>query len=93
LNYRVRVSDFATADMVRLAAFLKSKSSPAASDAIDRILEAVDSLRVMPLRGKLNAGELRELPVRFGSFGYVIQYGVEREDVTVLRIFHALEDR
>jgi len=35
----------------------------------------------------------RELLVRFGRHGYVVQYRVEGEEVLVARVFHGLEDR
>lgn len=36
---------------------------------------------------------MRELIVPFGSAGYVIRYVVHADEVLILRIFHALEDR
>ena len=38
-------------------------------------------------------GELREMFVRFGRAGYVIQYRNAPGEVLILRIFHSLEER
>jgi len=35
----------------------------------------------------------RELYIRFGDSGYVVQYRVDADAVVVARIFHAREDR
>jgi len=52
------------------------------------------SLREFPKRGHAYPlPGLREWPVRFGHSGYIVRYLVERDTVTILRIFHALEDR
>ena len=48
----------------------------------------------MPERGALGGVEGgRELFVRFGRSGYVIQYVVRQGDVIILRIFHSREER
>lgn len=38
-------------------------------------------------------GSLREIVVPFGNSGYVIRYGMAQEDIVVIRIWHAREDR
>lgn len=49
--------------------------------------EAPKSKHAYPLPG------VTEWPVRFGHSGYIVRYLVEGDTVTILRIFHALEDR
>jgi len=52
------------------------------------------SLRRFPDRGHpYTIPGVRELPVPFGSSGYIIRYIIASDEVTVLRIFHSLEER
>jgi plasmid stabilization system protein ParE len=42
---------------------------------------------------KLATSNMRELPIRFGHYGYVVRYGVSGDRVIIARIFHSLEQR
>ena len=45
-----------------------------------------------PIAGRTGpTPDLRELPIRFGHGGYVIQYRVDADRVVVAHIFHTLE--
>lgn len=91
---KVRVSASARMDIARLRAFLEEKSPSAADRALDAIEAALFSLEKMADRGFHGPREgTRQLFVPFGQAGYIMQYLVEGQEVTVLRIFHALEER
>jgi len=79
-----------------LAAFIASGSPTAARRARAAILSAIQSLDWVSERGAHVArfpDGLRELFVPFGRAGYMIQYVVDPDQVTVLRIFHSREGR
>ncbi|MBI5941701.1 MAG: type II toxin-antitoxin system RelE/ParE family toxin [Caulobacterales bacterium] len=83
-------------DAARLAAFIASGSPTAARRARATILSAIQSLDRFSERGAPACRPpdgLRELFAPFGRAGYVIQYVVDADLVTVLRIFHSLEER
>ncbi|MDO9222730.1 MAG: type II toxin-antitoxin system RelE/ParE family toxin [Caulobacter sp.] len=92
----ILVTAKAQRDAVRLAAFIASGRPTAARRARATILSAIQSLDRFSERGA-PAGRppdgLRELFAPFGRAGYVIQYVVDADQVTVLRIFHSLEER
>jgi plasmid stabilization system protein ParE len=94
LTWRLRVSETAKRDLSRLEDFLAEKAPAAANRAAKLITEAMLSLREFPERGyayPLPGG--REWPGRFGQSGYIVCYLIEPDTVTILRIFHALEER
>ncbi len=84
----------AYADLARLRKFLAENSTAAADKAASEIWRGLHQLSEFPRSAPEHEQTgLRELPVRFGHYGYVIRYGVDGEKVVVLRIFHALENR
>lgn len=89
----VLVSVAARADQSRLADFLASQSPEAADRALAILREAFRRLSLHPAMGRPAGGDRRELSVRFGSGGYVIQYRVDPDAVVVARIFHTREQR
>jgi plasmid stabilization system protein ParE len=94
LKRRVRLLPLARRDLARLEEFLSSKSPQAANKAAAAIRKAVLSLDQHAERGRLGPVEnTRELPVEFGRDGYVIQYRVSGDTVSVARIFHTREQR
>ena len=94
MTRRLRVSNSAKRELSRLEDFLAEKAPAAANRAAKLITEAMLSLREFPERGyAYPLPGVREWPVRFGHSGYIVRYLVERDTVTILRIFHALEDR
>jgi len=88
---RVRVADEAYRDLARLAAWLAPKSTQAADRAADALTEAIESLAEFAERGRLVHGRVRELPVKFGRYGYVVRYRVSATEVMVTRLRHSRE--
>jgi plasmid stabilization system protein ParE len=81
-------------DLERLENFLLERSPKAAVRAARAIREAVLSLDENAERGPMVSDRgTRELAVRFGRNGYVVQYRVLDELVIVARIFHVRERR
>jgi len=82
-------------DLRRLHDFLTPHSLDAANRAISTLLDASETLMSFPEKGKPLEFALnyRELPVRFGSRGYVIRYRLHRNEVLIVRVWHALENR
>ena len=89
---RVRLSVQATADRQRLAAFLAEHDPRAALRAVDAITTGIARLADMPRIGQ-RVGGARELYIRFGDSGYVVQYRIDPDAVLVARIFHMREAR
>lgn len=89
----VELSDEALRDLGRLRQWLGGKDANAADRAGRVLATAFRSLRRFPNRGIPRGGGVRERPVKFGRYGYVIRYEVRESRVIVTRVFHALEDR
>ena len=88
------MSDLAYDDLVRLADFLAPKSPRAWKAAVSAISDRMKSLGRLSERGHLSVdGNVREMLIRFGQAGYVLQYRVTADTVLVLRIFHSREER
>lgn len=85
----------ALGDLKRLHAFIEPHSPQAAIRAVNTLIKATESLTVFPQKGKPWDLEMdfRELPVRFGARGYVIRYRYFGDEVIIVRVWHALEDR
>lgn len=82
-------------DLKRLHAFIKPHSPTAASRAVDALIEAAETLVEFPEKGRpwdLET-DFRELSVKFGARGYVIRYRYIDDQVFIVRVWHALEDR
>ena len=83
----------AWADVGRIYAFLAEHDLNAADQSFDQLLQAPSLLHDFPRRGSRLSSvvdlEIREL--RVGK--YVLQYGLRREAIVVLRFFHGREDR
>ncbi len=79
---------------MRLEQFLLAKSPPAAQRAAGAIAEGVLSLAEHAERARIVSNDgIRELVVRFGRDGYIVQYRVDESLVLVTRIFHGKERR
>lgn len=81
-------------DLQRLYEFIAEHNASAAARAISTLLEAVESLKDFPEKGRPWAAEpdYRSLSVRFGARGYVVRYRLFEEQVIIVRAWHALED-
>lgn len=94
MTRKVRILPLARRDRIRLEAFLQIKSPASALRAAQAIAHAVQTLDEHAERGRLVSERgVRELAVRFGRDGYVIQYTVTDSEVLVVRILHAREHR
>lgn len=82
-------------DLKRLYDFISPHSPDAAKRAVVTLVDAAESLLEFPEKGRLwdTDADFRELHVRFGARGYVIRYRLFEEQIIVVRIWHALEDR
>jgi plasmid stabilization system protein ParE len=99
VTYRVRFTQEAEADLVRLLEFIIARDETdwaVAERALDAIRNAVRSLELSPFScRKATAGSafLRELVVPFGSAGYVALFEIDDDKtVTVLAVRHQRED-
>ena len=90
---KIRWSDAARADLGRLYDFLARHDLQAADEIFDRLIASPRALMQFPRRGqKLSQYEpleIRELRVA----RYVVRYELGDELISVVRIFHAREDR
>ncbi len=77
----------------RLAGFLAPKSPRAAAKAVQAIQDGVDLLERHPFAGQLTTRQPghRDLPIRFGTGGYVVRYQVSGDEVLILWIKHQRE--
>ncbi len=87
-------------DLVRLRQFIAEHDRNAAARAANRIKTVAQLLTEQPLVGRpVNAptggarNDIRELPLTFGSSGYVLRYQVLQKQIRVLRIWQAREER
>lgn len=81
-------------DVQRLYRFLERKSRVAAKRAIATIRREVKWLRTYPQLGrsaKHLGPEYRQLPVQFGSEGYIVLYAIRRDVITILAVKHQRE--
>ncbi len=90
---RVEISAHAQRDLQYLRRWLADRAPGASKRATKTIMAAAKSLADFPERGHLTLEGIRELPVPFGSAGYVLQYFVEGSRVVIARVFHSLERR
>jgi plasmid stabilization system protein ParE len=93
VTHTIRLAPDADRDLVRLGEFLWRANPRAARDARATIVAAIRSLATHPFRGAAKTDDLRQLRVRWGRSGYVIQYRVEPDAVVIARIFAGLERR
>lgn len=87
----VHVADAAFRDLERLVAWLAPVNPRAADAAADALAAAMASLAEMPERGRPVGGSIRELPVKFGRYGYTIRYQVTVDAVRITRLRHPRE--
>ncbi|MCA9633887.1 MAG: type II toxin-antitoxin system RelE/ParE family toxin [Myxococcales bacterium] len=81
-------------DLQRLDAFLSDRDPEAASRAMQAIRDAVRLLVDFPHAGRPASdlgAECRELPVRFGSSGYVVLYRLRGEAIVIAAVRHMRE--
>ena len=91
---RVRWSQAALRDVVRLNDFLASKSPDAGRRALQTIRRGVKALTTHPEIGRPVEGmlpEFREWIIEFGQGAYVALYHFDEKQVVILAIRHGRE--
>jgi plasmid stabilization system protein ParE len=91
---RIRWSERASLDMIRLYEFLAPKSEDAAFRAQDKIRQEIKVLARRPKIGHLIDGlppDFREIVIEFGHGGYVARYRFDAELVVILAVRHGKE--
>lgn len=94
-RYKVRFTQEAEQDLLRLYDFLLESDVIAAERALDAIRSAVELLRFSPFSCRKALSDtffLRELIIPFGSEGYVALFEIEAGDtVSILALRHQRE--
>ena len=87
-------------DLARLRQFIAKHNPNAATRAASRIKSVAQLLLDQPLVGRPVQNpeggvrnDIRELPLTFGSGGYLLRYQVLPKQIRVLRIWHTREKR
>ena len=95
-RYRVRFTEEAEDDLLRLYEFLVGDDPRAARGALTAIRAGVRVLRFSPFACRKAIGQpsalLRELLIPFGKRGYVALFEIERGHVTIIAVRHQRED-
>lgn len=99
MSHRIRFTEEAEVDLVRLYQFMLERDSAdlaLAERALDAIRKAVRSLEFMPFSFRKATSDnpfLREIVIPFGASGYVALYEIENDEtVTILAVRHQRED-
>ena len=99
MNFRVRFTEDAEADLVRLYEFILSQDQTEwslANRALEAIKNGIRSLELSPFSFRKAQSDnpfLRELIIPFGASGYVALFEIEDEQtVTILAVRHQLEE-
>jgi plasmid stabilization system protein ParE len=93
---KLLVSRQAAEDVRRLHAFLTEKNPRIAERAVEALVDAVESLEILPERGRPSGiPGIRELFVPFGQSAYVLRYAYNANngEIVILRIWHGREAR
>ena len=82
-------------DLDRLYDFIAEHSEHAAETSATKIVHSAKTLLDFPRKGRPypDDAQYRELTVASGSRGYIIRYRASDEEVTIMRVWHQLEDR
>ena len=99
MTYRVRFTEEAENDLVRLYEFVLARDETdwaLAERALEAIRNTLRSLELTPFsfrKATPNNPFLRELLIPFGASGYVALYEIDHEEtVTILALRHQRED-
>jgi plasmid stabilization system protein ParE len=97
-RFRVRLTQEAEQDLLRLFDFLIEQDMSAADRARASIAKAFEVLEVFPFSCRKAVGGpgnpfLRELIIPFGSYGYVALFEIEdSRNITILAVRHQREE-
>lgn len=99
MSYKVRFSEEAEDDLIRLYAFMLARDEAdwdLAESALKAIRNALRSLELSPFsfrKADADTPFLRELVIPFGTSGYVALFEIENQHtVTILVVRHQRED-
>lgn len=99
MSYRVRFTEEAENDLVRLYEFVLARNEAdwaSAERALEAIRNGLRSLASSPFsfrKAMTNNPFLREIVIPFGASGYVALYEIEPEEtITILAVRHQRED-
>ena len=99
MNYQVRFTEDAEADLVRLYEFILTKDQTdwsLATRALEAIKISIRSLELSPFSYRKATSDnpfLRELIIPFGASGYVALFEIDNDQtVTILAVRHQLEE-
>jgi len=96
VSYRVRYTQAARNDLLRLYSFQLERDLKAARRARDAILKSIEFLRDFPFSCRKASAEtpfFGELLIPFGADGYVVLFEIDdNETVTILAIRHQREE-
>lgn len=75
--------------------FLTKTHPNFAVKAIQKIVQAGESLQTYPQRGTIieQAPGMRKLIVTFGKVGFVLHYTILNDEVVILQIYHGRQQR
>jgi plasmid stabilization system protein ParE len=90
---RVRLTLAAQRDLSAQIGWLKDRSPKAGRRAATAITRSLDLLKTFPDLGAALRFEVREQHVRFGVYGFVIEYERHPRMIVVRRIYHGAQDR
>ena len=89
---RIRWTPAAAADLEHISNYLKENHPHYRQPTMRKLYEAIYSLKESPHRGRVGREEgTREL--LFPPLPYVAVYRVKEQNIEVLRIYHAAQDR
>ena len=90
---RLRYSNRASADLIRLHKFLATKDVSAAHNAIIKIRDALATLLLAPKMGRSIEEGFRECIIDFGSSGYSALYDFDEvhDEIVVHAVRHQKE--
>jgi len=96
MSYRVRFTQAARDDLLRLYEFQLERSIDVAERARQAIGKSIELLREFPFTCRKATAEdpfIRELVIPFGASGYIALFEIEdQQTVTILAIRHQLEE-
>lgn len=90
---RVKLTLAAQRDLSSQISWLKERSPAAGRRAAAAISRSLDLLKNFPELGAPTQFEVREQHVRFGKYGYVIEYEQHAGMIVVRRVYHGAQDR
>ena len=90
---KVKLTPKAQLDFADQLAWFKARSPTAGRRAALAIIKALDMLRAYPDGGSAVEIDRREKYVRFGLYGFVIEYERRESIIFVTRIYHGAQYR